>query len=577
MATLDRITESLLNSFIDQEQLQHLKTHEAFEHFAAFSVIAPKLHESLATDDVAVGHGSTPGIDSLAIVTNGALISSPDELDELTKSGSSIDVDFYFIQSKTSGKFEGARMADFADEVRSFFQSNDVHASLQEAKELTTKLLSLGMRLKRNPTCHMYYVTPGRWNDDPYLQKKIATSVERLEDTNMFSKVLFTPVGANQLQDMYRAAHSKTEVNFTFSSKVTLPKIEGVQQSYIGVLPGSQFLQIIRDVDGDLRRGIFEDNVRDFQGSSNPVNAKIRTSIAKSGDRFSVLNNGVTIVAKAATVLGDEFTLEDFQIVNGCQTSNVLFEARESLSDVTIPVRIIVTQDDSIATQITDATNSQSQVKTEDLYSLLQFQRKLEAFFATYSEPERLYYERRSQQYRAISSTPRSRVVTRAQLVKSFASVFLDEPNRASRYYSTLYSVLGERLFNDDHELESYYAAAVALFRSEALFRSGVLKNDLKPVRYHLLQAVRHLVAGNKLEPFNSAAQKKTAASFAALLWNPTHSELIFAAAANVVVDASDGNELTRDFSKLATFTKRVAEEAATARALLQSESWILT
>ncbi|WP_446719262.1 AIPR family protein, partial [Herbaspirillum sp. C7C2] len=39
---------------------------------------------------------------------------------------------------------------------------------------------------------------------------------------------------------------------------------------------------------------------------------------------FCVLNNRVTIVATSLTPAGNHFTLRDYQIVNGCQTSNVL-------------------------------------------------------------------------------------------------------------------------------------------------------------------------------------------------------------------------------------------------------------
>src|ERR1051326_9277693 len=39
---------------------------------------------------------------------------------------------------------------------------------------------------------------------------------------------------------------------------------------------------------------------------------------------FPLRNNGVTIVARKLQRVGPQFTLEDFEIVNGCQTSHVI-------------------------------------------------------------------------------------------------------------------------------------------------------------------------------------------------------------------------------------------------------------
>jgi hypothetical protein len=45
------------------------------------------------------------------------------------------------------------------------------------------------------------------------------------------------------------------------------------------------------------------------------------------------MNNGVTIIARDLRRTAQKFFIEDYQIVNGCQTSHVLFEQRGSMSD----------------------------------------------------------------------------------------------------------------------------------------------------------------------------------------------------------------------------------------------------
>lgn len=573
---MDRITESLLESFIADEDLQALASNTAFEHFAAFSVLTPKLFEKLTLDDVSVGDDSTPGIDTVAIMVNGILVPTGDDLDAVLETNGALEVDFYFIQSKTSPHFDGALIGDFADEVRGFFTSAEVAQQLRAARDVTDRLLSSGSRLKRNPHCHLYYVTTGRWSDDPHLVRKVESAKSRVEDVNIFERVTFTPIDAQRLQRMYRATRNSISVKFTFSTKSTLPRIEGVAQSYLGALPGSEFLKIIADANGDLHRGIFEDNVRDFQGVNNPVNAKMHASIVANPDRFAVLNNGVTIVAKEGTVLGDEFTLSNFQIVNGCQTANVIYELRGSLTDLVVPLRIIMTEDEEITTSITAATNSQTQVSKEDLYSLLNFQRLLENFFTTFSDEKKLYYERRSQQYRAVSHVPRNRIVTRPQLVKAFASTFLDEPHRATRYYTTLYRTLGDRMFNDDHRLETYYASAVAQFRLEFLLRGALPKGNWRPVRYHILHAARHLALGAKLPPLNSSRQKTLANNLSDVLWDEDASTGLFSTATELIAHVAKGAEFTRDFTKQPSLVKDVARAAAAKRSSSTAEPWYL-
>ena len=78
--------------------------------------------------------------------------------------------------------------------------------------------------------------------------------------------------------------------------------------------------------------------------SGNSVNSEMRETL-NTHERavyFPLLNNGVTIVARRVHPTGNKFLLEDYQVVNGCQTSYVLHESRASLADdVMIPVRII--------------------------------------------------------------------------------------------------------------------------------------------------------------------------------------------------------------------------------------------
>lgn len=83
---------------------------------------------------------------------------------------------------------------------------------------------------------------------------------------------------------------------------------------------------LIEDDNGDIIRGLFYDNVRDWQ-EYNEVNTEIRETLkCAAKDMFVLMNNGITIISRTIQPTGNRFYISDYQIVNGCQTSHVLFE-----------------------------------------------------------------------------------------------------------------------------------------------------------------------------------------------------------------------------------------------------------
>lgn len=192
------------------------------------------------------------------------------------------------------------------------------------------------------------------------------------------------------------------------------------------MIPFKEFKKIIVD-ENDRIQNVFEDNVRDFQGDSNDVNKRILSTITgESVYLFSVLNNGVTIVTNSLNNTGDTFTIKDYQIVNGCQTSNVMYNNRtsENIDEIHSPIKIRATENEDIKNQITFATNSQTQIKKEQLASVTQFQRHLEQYYNSFEGDKRHYYERRSKQYNRDSYLVKTKIITIPYQIKSFSSMF---------------------------------------------------------------------------------------------------------------------------------------------------------
>jgi hypothetical protein len=108
--------------------------------------------------------------------------------------------------------------------------------------------------------------------------------------------------------------------------------------------------------------------VRDWQEYTAPVNEEIKeTVLSDHRDRFAVMNNGITMITRTLrTLRRDRFQIEDFQVVNGCQTTHVLFDNRkEADNTLQIPLCLIATQNDNVIKSIIRGTNRQTKVEDE--------------------------------------------------------------------------------------------------------------------------------------------------------------------------------------------------------------------
>jgi len=74
---MDRVTKSYLQEFREEQSLSNdLPDSDLFEYFADYCVVSIAHEEEFDTADVHVGGEDDLGIDGLAIVVNGVLVSS---------------------------------------------------------------------------------------------------------------------------------------------------------------------------------------------------------------------------------------------------------------------------------------------------------------------------------------------------------------------------------------------------------------------------------------------------------------------------------------------------------------------
>lgn len=493
----DKILSSYIADFVEHFKLPDSDEAVHFEHFSAHCVISTLCPETFEPDDVVVGGSGDLGLDAIGILVNDHIVRSESDVDHFKTALRRLDVQFIFVQAKTSPHFSAADIGTFLSGVRHFFNDTlpqDANEYVKSAHRLKAYIYEHTFDMDHTPICRLYYITTGTWNNEHALVSRIDQGTNDLKTTDLFSSVHFAPMDADAIKQCYREINQRVLKEIQFEKHTILPMISGVEEAYIGILPCSEYINLISDQHGNLNRRLFYDNVRDFQGH-NAVNQEIEATIQHSAqsDRFSLLNNGVTIVARDANKVGVKFRLRDYQIVNGCQTSHVLHRNRSALTDsVFLPVKLIVTTDAEVINQIIKGTNRQTEVKLEAFESLTPYQKELEEYYMAASRDRQsgIYYERRSKQYEHLN-LQRDKIITLATQVNCFVAMFLNEPHSTHRYYGELLNSYRNRVFAPSHSHMPYFLSGVALNAIERLFASGTLSRGLRKFKYHILMVFR--------------------------------------------------------------------------------------
>jgi hypothetical protein len=552
---MDIVTKNLMKTFQSEESLPtDIAEGVLFEHFSNFCVISKEYSEEFSLEDIHSGAEGDMAIDGIAILVNGNLVNNIDEINDLAHSNRYVEAEFIFIQAKSASNFNGADISNFLFGVRDIFNPESQMPKSNKIKEkiiLINAIYEKPALFKRgNPNLKLYYVSTGKWQADQYLTTKINSEIELLKDMNIFKEALFNPVDAIGIQKLYNYAKNSILKTIEFENKITIPEISGIKEAYLGILPVTELIKLITDEDEVMLRGLFYDNVRDFQGD-NDVNAEIQETIQSADkDLFVLLNNGVTVVADSISKTGNKFSIEGFQVVNGCQTSHVLYNNKDLVtSSMQVPVRIIVSDDDDIKNKVIKATNRQTPVKNEELVALTDFQKSLEQYYMAQPEEYRLYYERRSQQYRSSVGIEKIKIVTISSQIRSFSSMFLDESHRAGRYYGTLLGSVRSKIFLQNHKPIAYYVSSYANYKLDSLLRRKQIDEKYRPFKYHMLMALRLQLAGKNMPDMSANKFESYCKTIQSSLEDNTKAVQVFTEVCSLM-DGVLGGNYSRDAAK---------------------------
>ena len=204
-------------------------------------------------------------------------------------------------------------------------------------------------------------------------------------------------------------------------------------------------------LDAEILEDAFKDNVRIYLKQRTKINKSIKeTLLSQEKSNVFYYNNGITIICEKLTFNEERHSpivsLENLQIVNGCQTINSIFEAyKENPSEfkkVNILCRIYETSNEELSTKIAEYTNSQNPVKSRDIRSIDYYQEMLEKQLAT----KGYFYERKKNQFK---DQPKAKRIDSEAAGQILCAFYNDMPVEAKNKKAIIFGEKYDDIFHD--------------------------------------------------------------------------------------------------------------------------------
>lgn len=400
MATNDLI---LLDKIIDDkfnESVKKISIGEFFENFCNEQILK-NYDLSLEEIEDGITDGSNDGgIDAIYMFANGGLLKDSDDLEYLKKESS---IEMFIITSKHDNSFEQAVINSEYTTVTEFFNlalSNDELVSpyneriLEKRKLFVQSYMQLATKLK---TLKIRFIYVSRGDSNLVGENVVSKSRQLVDLTKSYFSdcvVSYDFLGASELLSLYRKK-KEFDLNLPFSEQLSADR-----QKYIVLCNIKDYYNFLKDDKDELKRYLFDSNVRDYNGLNKTNTEILQTLSNKDNIDFWWLNNGITILSSNAVNMGKFIKIENVQIVNGLQTSYTIFEyfndCPEVEDDRKLMVKIITETDGEIRDKIIRATNSQTSIQEASLHATDKIQRDIEDILLKYN----MYYERRVNFYK---------------------------------------------------------------------------------------------------------------------------------------------------------------------------------
>lgn len=420
---------------------------------------------------------------------NEQILTESQDIDDILQRDQKGLLELYFL---TLGNVEC-----FVQQLEELFYNLDVMDSEEEWLRILAYAMSrkIILRWKDNPVLHVV-----SYSDNSNVEMKFDDGF-----CSFFSDIDKIGINKKRLQEIVNSNENSYRAEVEAKSLMVISGgNEKFGDAYVICLSAQELVKFMITSEGLLRRNMFDDNVRDSQGDS-AVNQEILSTLKNNPDRFVLYNNGITIVCKKVTIKHAKYVLENPQIVNGCQTCNMIYQAYRkgvNLDDVQIIAKIVGSNKDDVTQGIVRGANRQNIVYEEAFETIRGFHKDLEQYFENNQVKgyEKIYYERRSRQYADnLQIKPQQKIGLRG-LIQSMVALFLNHVEDSHRHEYTLLKKYKDCLFIDTHFCQPYYLAAFLYLNVDILFRNGALPKKLNGYKMHIMLLIKEMRGGSSPE-----------------------------------------------------------------------------
>ncbi|MCO4209095.1 AIPR family protein [Aeromonas hydrophila] len=472
-----------------------------FEYFCNFCIVSKYYFGRFNPIDVTTDEDDA-SIDGVAIIVDGELIVTEGDAKEIFSSHkTNLQVDIIITQAKSGDAFVKKDITNFKvgiDDFLSFAPKLPNGKLNVTALEVLRLIFKNTKKIKnKRPDIKVFYCTGGVYNKEREIEACFNIIHKGIVDLDYFNDVSVTPLGRSELIKFYTSLTQKNEATLKTIDFFGMPKMPNIPQAYVALVEAKNLVDsLLSDEDGNIKHAIFEENVRSYLGGTNDVNKAIHATLnsAEQKQIFSVLNNGITVSAPELTFVPNtkEIHLTNYQIINGCQTSNTLFENRGLLDDtVQVVVKFIESPDNNAANEVIAATNSQTNIPTESFFGLKNKSKLIQQYFTSKNKEllpdNHIFFERRQSEYKD-KDYQATRIFDVKEIARCYAAMFLGIPHTSFRYAKTIFSAHKDELFKESDHESYYYAACLCLYKYQALINGRKINaNNYLKRRWHVL------------------------------------------------------------------------------------------
>lgn len=500
--TFDIGLRSKLKTFAEKFSIDTniINEKDWFELFTNYIVLSTAINEDF-DDPNSISTGKSKGIDGISIIVNNRIIKDESDLEKIGEKESLI-IRLCFIQATTLSSFSLQKFQSFTDEVINFLRND---STIEPFSDILKKIFDEEGRfyeqISDTPTIDLFFCS-GKTNHQ--LQNlELESEKRKIQSRDDFqfqfnlNNIHF--LQADELKSYYEKIDGFLEVLVEFNSEITLTEKPDIPVSFVSVLKFSELKKIIISDEGTgfLREKLFVENVRSKIENST-VNVEILSTLNDEVKRpyFLYMNNGITILCervKRHEVSRNKFYIKHPRIINGCQTSHILYDYYlsnpEEADKVEVMAKIISTTNPNLKKDIIYATNNQNSID-KDLETLNVFHSKLEEYFIG-RDILGIYFERLRGQYSEI--TPQYKVLTKELIAKAYISIILKEPHiMKSNAISKIEKYRGAgKIFNqsDETDLETYYYSGALYYLMNNILSNNIIQLKSKTMDMHVLLA----------------------------------------------------------------------------------------